>query len=70
VQHQNAIIPIEVKSEENVKSKSLTVYQQKHAPDLRIRYSLKSLSYRDGLLNIPHLMVDYTLDLIKLASHE
>jgi len=67
VQHQNTIIPIEVKSEENVKSRSLTLFHQKYAPDLRIRYSLKNLSYRDGLLNIPHFMADYTLELIKIV---
>ena len=32
VQHQNEIIPIEVKAEENLKSKSLKVYQDKFAP--------------------------------------
>lgn len=68
VQHQNSIIPIEVKSEENVKSRSLTLYHQKYAPPLRIRYSLKNLSYRDGLLNIPHFMADYTIDLIKIIG--
>lgn len=70
VQYQNAIIPMEVKSEETVKSRSLTLYHQKYAPDLRIRYSLKNLSYRDGLLNIPHFMADYTLDLIKIVGRE
>ncbi len=64
LQYRDTIIPIEVKSDENVKSRSLTMYQQKFAPPLRIRYSLKNLSYRDGLLNIPHFMADYTRSLI------
>lgn len=64
IQYNNEIIPIEVKSDENVKSRSLHVYQQKYTPPLRIRYSLKNLSYRDGLLNIPHFMVDATRELI------
>ena len=70
IQYQNQIIPIEVKSDENVKSRSLTVFNDKYQPKLRIRYSMKNLSYRDGLLNIPHFMSDYTVELIKLITHE
>lgn len=70
IQHQNYIIPVEVKSDENVKSRSLSMFHNKYQPKLRIRYSLKNLSYRDGLLNIPHFMSDYTLELLKLIAHE
>jgi predicted AAA+ superfamily ATPase len=69
IQYQNEIIPIEVKSDENVKSRSLNVFQVKYQPRLRIRYSLKNLSYQDGLLNIPHFLSDYTLELIKQVIH-
>lgn len=68
IQNNNAIIPIEVKSDANIKSRSLTLYHQKFNPELRIRYSLKNLSYRDGLLNIPHFLSDYTLEVIKLLK--
>jgi len=68
IQFENEIIPIEVKSEEQVKGRSLTLYNEKFGPQLRIRYSLKNLSYRDGLLNIPHFLSDYTLDIMKLFS--
>jgi len=67
VQHLNDILPIEVKSDENVKSRSLTLYHQKYKPELRIRYSLKNLFFRDGLLNIPHFLSDYTTRLIEIA---
>ncbi len=67
VQYENEIIPIEVKSDENIKSRSLQLYYQKFNPKLRIRFSLKNLSYQDGLLNIPHFMADYTKDMIKLT---
>jgi len=70
IQYQNEIIPIEVKSDENIKSRSLSEFHQKYNPKLRIRYSLKNLSYRDGLLNIPHFMSDYTLEIIKQFIHE
>ncbi|MDX9928921.1 MAG: AAA family ATPase [Bacteroidales bacterium] len=67
-QHGNDIIPVEVKSDENVKSRSLAFYHQKFKPEIRIRYSLKNLSFNDGMLNIPHFMSDYTLEIIKLAT--
>lgn len=60
LQYGNDILPIEVKSDENVKSRSLSLYAQKYQPKLRIRYSLKNLSYKDGLLNIPHFLSDFT----------
>jgi predicted AAA+ superfamily ATPase len=66
IQYQNKIIPIEVKSDENIKSKSLTIYHQQFKPELRIRYSLKNLHFENGLLNIPLFMADFTLKLIGL----
>lgn len=68
VQSKNEIIPIEVKSDENVRSRSLTFYAKKYHPELCIKYSLKNLSYRDGLLNIPHFMADYTSLFISLTD--
>ena len=53
MQLQGNIIPIEVKSGENVKAKSLKVYRSKYNPKLAIRYSLKPVECNDGLLNIP-----------------
>jgi uncharacterized protein len=67
VQYKSEIIPIEVKSDENVKSRSLALYHQKYQPIIRIRYSLRNLQSRDGLLNIPHFLSDYTNELIDMA---
>lgn len=67
LQYQNQIIPVEVKSDENIRSKSLTYYWQTYHPALRIRFSLKNLSYNDGLLNIPLFMADSTRKLIKIV---
>lgn len=64
VQYENRIIPIEVKSGENVRGRSLTEYQKKYQVPLRIRFSLRNLEYRDGLLNIPMFMADMTRQLI------
>jgi len=68
LQFENEIIPVEVKSDENVKSRSLNVFQQKYQPSLRLRYSLKNLQYREGLLNIPHFLSDYTHQLITMTK--
>lgn len=68
VQHQNRILPIEVKAEDNVKGKSLQVYQQKFQPDVRIRFSTRNLQLQDGLLNIPHFLADHTTRLLGMLS--
>jgi predicted AAA+ superfamily ATPase len=52
-QFGSRIVPIEVKSGENVKAKSLRAYRDKYQPELSVRFSLKTLEYNDGLLNIP-----------------
>ena len=63
--HKNEIIPIEVKSGENIKSKSLSIYRKTYEPRISIRFSFKNLSYVDGLLNIPLFLCDKTLQLIE-----
>jgi len=67
IQVKNDIIPIEVKSDENIRSKSLSVYNELYQPPVRIRYSLKNLKKDGGLLNIPLFMVDYTEKLLQLS---
>ncbi|MBN9384584.1 MAG: ATP-binding protein [Chitinophagaceae bacterium] len=69
IQVKNDIIPIEVKSEESIHSKSLTVYNDLYKPPARIRYSLKNLKKDGNLLNIPLFLVDYTEKLLKLSTH-
>jgi predicted AAA+ superfamily ATPase len=67
IQVKNEIIPIEVKSDENIRGKSLTIYHELYNPSIRLRYSLRNLKKDDGLLNIPLFMVDYTEKLIGLS---
>ena len=52
-QKNGKIIPIEVKSGDNVKAKSLRVYRDKYKPELAVRFSAKPLESNQGLLNIP-----------------
>lgn len=68
IQVKNEIIPIEVKSDENVRGKSLAVYNRLYEPALRIRYSLKNLKEDDGLLNIPLFLADQTEQLLALRK--
>jgi len=42
IQHDNIIIPVEVKSDENIRSKSLAFYRKKFNPQLSIRFSLRT----------------------------
>ncbi len=65
LQSGNNIIPIEVKSDENVRSKSLAFYRKEYHPLLSIRFSLRNLKLDDGLINIPLFMVDYAGKLIR-----
>ena len=53
LQHQNEIIPIEVKAEENLKAKSLKVYVEKYAPKTVIRTSMSKFRQEDWLINVP-----------------
>lgn len=67
IQVKNEIIPIEVKSDENVRSKSLSVYNGLYEPSVRVRYSLRNLKKDEGLINIPLFLVDYTEKLLTLT---
>ena len=65
IQFENEILPVEVKSNESVRSRSLARYAEEFAPKLKIRYSLKNLELNDGLINIPLFLIDRTTDVIK-----
>lgn len=69
IQRENDILPVEVKSESNVESRSLKKYKEKYGDKvkLRIRFSLNNLRLDDDLLNIPLFMADYADRLIRMA---
>lgn len=69
IQRENDIIPVEVKSEDNVESRSLKLYKEKFSGKvrLRVRFSLNNLKIDDDLLNIPLFMADQADRLIGLA---
>ncbi len=61
----NNIIPLEVKSGNSTKAKSLAVYKKKYNPKLRIRISNLNLKITDDLLNIPLFYADHTKSIIE-----
>ena len=65
LQTATEIIPIEVKSENRVSGKSLSVFHAKYNPKTRIRFSLNNLKYENGLINIPSFLADWTNKIIK-----
>lgn len=64
VQVKNKIIPIEVKSSENLKAKSLKFFNQKYKPNLSIRTSTSDYRIDDWLVNIPLFAIQEIENLI------
>jgi uncharacterized protein len=68
VQVHNQIIPIDVKSDENVRSKSLAMYRKKFYPEVALRCSMQQLKLDNGLINIPLFLTDKILDMLKFKT--
>ena len=58
LEHENKLIPVEVKSKESIKAKSLSEYRKKNDPAIAVRMSLRNLQLRDGLLDLPLALAD------------
>lgn len=69
IQRENDIIPVEVKAESNITSKSMKKYKElfENEIKLRVRFSLENLKLDDDVLNIPLFMADYADRLIGVA---
>jgi predicted AAA+ superfamily ATPase len=59
VQHEDKIIPIEVRSGKSTKAKSLGVYIEKYKPQIAIRASLSNYKKRDGLIDVPLYFIPF-----------
>jgi len=53
VRLNNDIIPIEVKSTENIRSKSLSIYKDINKPKYSIRISLRNFGYENEIKSVP-----------------
>ena len=47
------IVPVEVKSSDNTRSRSLSVYNGKYAPAYSIRLSMKNFGFENGIKSVP-----------------
>jgi len=64
LQWQGKVIPVEVKSEENLQAKSLRVYQDKFSPSISIRVSMTNYRKQSILINLPLYAVNNLTQLI------
>jgi len=55
-----------VKSDENIKSKSLAFYRKKFLPEISLRFSLRNFQKGDGFINLPLFLIDYTTKFINI----
>lgn len=62
IQSKNEIIPIEVKAEENLKSKSLKLYVENFSPNMAIRTSMSNYRKESWLTNIPLYAIEGITD--------
>ena len=53
IQYSGEVIPVEVKSEENLQAKSLKTYCQKYSPKLAVRTSMSDFRKEDWMTNLP-----------------
>lgn len=66
IEHVSEVIPVEVKSGTRISGASLASYGNKYHPIHKLRFTLNNLQYRDGLLNIPLPLADWTKRFLKL----
>jgi len=55
----NTIIPVEVKAEVNLRSKSLKVYVEKFSPEIAIRTSMLDYKKESWLINLPLYAIEH-----------
>lgn len=53
IQIESSVIPIEVKSADNVRARSLGIYRNKYSPEYSIRASTKNFGFENGIKSIP-----------------
>ena len=64
IQVHGKVIPIEVKAEENLQSKSLRVYSEKFSPAISVRTSMSDYRRQDWLVNVPLYSIYMLIDIL------
>lgn len=70
VQHENAVLPIEVKSGSAVRSTSLRRFGERYSVPVKVRFSAENLRQDGDVLNIPLYLADEAARLMSLALRE
>lgn len=66
IQWKDEIVPIEVKAENCISGRSLSVYNEKYSPKYRIRFSFQNLQYNCGLLSCPSPLANWFSKFLRL----
>lgn len=53
IQRGGKLIPVEVKSADNTKAKSLKVYMEKHKPEYALKLSMKNFAFENKIKTVP-----------------
>lgn len=70
IQYKNEIIPIEVKSSENINNISLIRFNELNENKISVRFSTRNLDKSGKILNVPIFMAEYLDKLIALGVEE
>ncbi|MDR0445435.1 MAG: ATP-binding protein, partial [Oscillospiraceae bacterium] len=65
--HDSDVFPLEVKSEENLQSKSLKVYGEKYSPPVSLRTSMRGYRRESQLTNVPLYAIG--TDFLNFGAH-
>lgn len=65
IQYEQAIYPIEVKAEENLRAKSLKLYNDTFTPPISLRFSMADYRVQDWLVNVPLYAVENITDVLQ-----
>ncbi len=66
LQYKGEIIPLEVKSGDNLRAKSFTIYKRKYKPKIAIKLSSKKPAiHKDGTINLPLYFAGKIKDIIE-----
>jgi hypothetical protein len=53
IEQDSKVVPVEVKSREHVKSRSLSVFSERYRPEKSIRLSGRNFGWENGVWSVP-----------------
>ncbi len=66
IQYEGKIIPLEIKSNSSVRSRSMKVYVEKYNPDFTLRVSMLNLMRNENVLNVPLYLTELITRLLAI----